>query len=97
MKTCTSIVDLLFPFSYFQLATSKFNVVGEGIRKETGSLKPRRSSRQWTTDDGNSGSANDNAEDEADEDDDEQTLDANSKSRDESFCPGDTIFSLPPR
>ncbi|KAL5963194.1 HEAT repeat-containing protein 5B [Taenia solium] len=80
-----------------QLTTAKFNAVGEGIRKETGPSKPRQSSKHWATNDGDSGSANDNAEEEADEDDDEQTLGANVKSRDESFRPGDTIFSLPPR
>lgn len=80
-----------------QLTTSKFNAVREGIREEADPSKPQRSLKQWATDDGNSGRANDNTEEEADEDDDEQTLGANTKSRGESFRPGDTIFSLPPR
>ncbi|KAL5112037.1 HEAT repeat-containing protein 5B [Taenia crassiceps] len=81
-----------------QLTTSKFNATREGVRKEASSLKPQRSLKQWATDDGNSGNANDTAEEEdADEDDDEQTLGANAKSRDESFNSADTIFSLPPR
>ncbi|VDM18926.1 unnamed protein product [Hydatigera taeniaeformis] len=79
-----------------QLTTSRFNAVG-GIQEQTGSFKPRRSSKEWVADDGNGGSANIHAEEEVDEDDDEQTFGANSKSRHERFSPSDAIFNLPPR